>query len=194
MLDVTVVIPTIYSRSAMLEQAVQSVLEQELQAADVIIEHDIHRQGPAVVRNRALARVQTPWLAWLDDDDLLMPQHLRVLADVALSADADLVWPWFTVSGGGDPFPMHFGRQWDPEHPHQFPITYLVRTELVRRVGGFETVPDGPAHADGNRAGEDWRLQLAMSAAGGRFVHLPERTWIWRHHGGNTSGLPERVR
>jgi hypothetical protein len=23
--------------------------------------------------------------------------------------------------------------------------------------------------------------------------HVPQRTWIWRHWGGNASGLPEKV-
>ena len=49
--------------------------------------------------------------------------------------------------------------------------------------------------ADGShRAGEDSDLIKRMNAAGYRISHLPERTWRWHHHYGNTSGLPERRR
>jgi hypothetical protein len=27
---------------------------------------------------------------------------------------------------------------------------------------------------------------------GAKIVHLPEQTWIWRHHSGNTSGREDR--
>lgn len=195
----TVVVSAIPTRMQMLADALRSVTAQEHQPVAISVSIDHERSGAAVNRQRALDAVDTEWVAFLDDDDLLYPQHLRRLVETVHETGADLVFPWFDVLGGSDPFPMHFGRPYDIADPHQFPITYLARTELVQEAGGFVDVPDGPMHADGNRAGEDWALQLRIGALGARIVHLPERTWAWRHHGkgkpgvpGNTSGLPTR--
>ena len=158
-----------------------------------MVEEDTGREGPAVVRNRGVARVRTPWVAFLDDDDALLPHHLATLVSAATDTGADLVWPWFEVVGGHDPFPMHRGRQWDPADPHQIPITVLLRTGLFREVGGFRTIEDGAVDAAGHRMGEDFDLWVRLSAAGAVFHHVDEITWRWHHWGGNSSGLPERV-
>lgn len=191
----TLIIPTIKARQGknnLLSEALTSATEQTLPFEHIFIEHDVNREGPAVVRNRAAMQVETDWMAFLDDDDLLKPQHHEVLAGLADQSGADVCWPWFDVLGGTDPFPMFRGRQWDPDDPHQIPITVLVRTEAFHAVGGFQTVPDGPTDQHGNRAGEDWRLWLDLSAAGFKFAHTPTITWTWRHHGKNTSGLPSK--
>lgn len=191
---VTVVIPTIASRTRMLTEAHASVIRQTLPADAILVGVDTDRDGPAVVRNRLVEQVETEWVAFLDDDDLLHPDHLATLMTVARTSGADVVWPWFTVSGGTDPFPMHKGRQWNPDDPHQIPVTALVRTAAFRAVGGFKTMGEGPTDKYGNRCGEDWALWLALSAAGYRFHHVESVTWTWRHHAGNSSGLPSRVR
>ena len=192
MCDVTVVIPTIPPRAQMLTRALASVESQTHPAAAVIVEHDHTGEGPAVIRNRALGQVVTEWVAFLDDDDYLLPDHLAVLCQGQEQSGADVVWPWFRVQGGTDPFPMHRGRQWDPQDPHQIPITVLARTDAIRAVGGFQTIPDGPTDRLGNRAGEDWTLWLALSSAGYQFHHVNRITWVWCHGPQNTSGLPSR--
>ena len=192
--DITVVIPTIPGREDMLSRAVRSVERQDLPPYDVIVEPDTQREGPAGVRNRALDKVETQWVAFLDDDDEMHPEHLLTLARLQSDTGADVVWPWFTVQGGRDPFPMHRGRQWDPEDPHQIPITVMARHAAVMDVGGFRTMPVGPKDRLGNRCGEDWQMWLDLSAAGYLFAHTPEQTWTWHHGAHNTSGLPSRVR
>jgi hypothetical protein len=191
-LDITVVIPTIPPRARLLTRALESAAVQTLTPAAIIVEVDDTGTGAAATRNRALERVETEWVAFLDDDDELLPDHLLTLALAQRHTGADLLWPWFTVAGGSDPFPQHRGRQWDPADPHQFPINVLVRTELLEAVGGFTTIPDGARDQDGHRTGEDWHLWLALSAAGARFHHVDAQTWTWHHHAGNTSGLPSR--
>lgn len=196
MIDITVVIPALPSRiGTMLQDALFSVGQQLLQPEETIVEIDMRGLGPAVARNAAIDRVNTPWVAFLDDDDMLLPEHLRKLARAQEETGADVLWPWFYVRGGTDPFPHHFGKQWDPVSPHLFPITTLVRTSALRAVGGFQELgevadPNDPARTV---AGEDWDLWLRLSASGARFHHVPERTWVWRHHSRNTSGLPSRA-
>jgi glycosyltransferase involved in cell wall biosynthesis len=189
---ISVITATISGREKFLQEARNSVAAQTYPGrVEHLVERDHAGEGPSVCRNRAVARARGEWLSFLDDDDYFLPQHLEHLFNEAMEHGADVVWPWYRVEGGRDPFPAFRGRQWDPAVPHQFPITALVRTDLF---SGFDTVPDGAVDKHGQRAGEDWRLWLALSTAGAVFHHTPEITWVWRHHGRNTSGLPSRVR
>lgn len=174
----------------MLARALRSVMVQTHPVAAVAIAVDHRREGAASNRQRALDTVRTPWVAFLDDDDEWLPQHVEKLLRLAKEEDADYVWGWFNVIGGTDPFPGHFGKQWDPEDPHQTTITTLVRTELAQQVGFLKSYAG--ATPDGNRSGEDWSFTNGCSEAGAKMVHLPERTWNWHHTGHNTSGLPSR--
>src|ERR1700734_826097 len=78
---VTIVIPTIPPRASMLKRAVASVDAQTKILAGLIIEADPEHTGSAATRNRALARVETEWVLFLDDDDQLMPNALQVLTE-----------------------------------------------------------------------------------------------------------------
>lgn len=200
--SITVVTPTIAPRTAdrKLYRACESVENQTYQG-DVIHEIvvDEHRQGAGPTRQRGLDAVTTPWVAFLDDDDEFLPQHLETLMTAALENDADYVYSWFIVEGGSDPFPMHFGKPFDPQDPVQTTVTTLVKTDLAKAAGfvpPFEhkrpTVGGFIAPPDGNRGGEDWIFTLRCVDLGAHILHVPERTWRWYHHGQNTSGLPDR--
>jgi glycosyltransferase involved in cell wall biosynthesis len=187
---VTVVIPVHPPRFfTTLDRALRSVWEQLYVPQAVVVEVDRAHAGAAATRNLGLEKVDTEFVAFLDSDDQLRPGHLAGLYDMAREAGADLVYPWFDVANGWDPFPDRFGQPFDPEilkTRNTIPVTVLARTELVRDVGGFQ--PKGPPE----NPCEDWGCWEAMLAAGARFVHLPERTWIWHWHrsaaDGNTSG------
>lgn len=159
---------------------------------------DTERLGAAANRDLAVGEADTEWLAFLDDDDELLPQHLEHLLKCAKETDADLVFPWFTVVGGTDPFPQWEGLAWDNDAPRQVPITFLVKTAAYREAGGFSFEwdvsqgTDPGVDSDGNRAGEDYRFALRLVAAGKKIAHLNERTWRWYHNSGNTMGLPSR--
>lgn len=196
-LPITVVIPTIPPRSDLLAQAVDSVRMQTQLPTAVIIEQDLHHEGAGVTRTRALQRVTTPWVAFLDDDDLFMPQHLERLWEHKACTDCDYAYSWFeTLPAGGDPFPpTHFTEPWDPAAPRQTTVTTLVRRQLAQEVG---FLGDPRETNDGMRAGEDWWFTLECNRLG-VISHLAEKTWYWRHWGfgqrgvpGNTSGLGSR--
>ena len=111
--DITVCIPTIPPRAGFLTRALTSVLDQTLGATQIIVTSDVHREGPAALRNRMLQQVRTKYVAFLDDDDEMLPKHLELLRGCAELTGADLVYPWFTVLQGGvdtgvDPL-MRFG-------------------------------------------------------------------------------------
>lgn len=186
---VSAVIPAHPARvgNGMLTRAVQSVLDQTRPVAQISIAVDQTQSGSAITRNSALYNTHTEWVAFLDSDDIWYPGHLETL--LAHSDEADLVYPWFDHPGWDDPYPGRFGAVFAGpllRRQNYIPTTVLARAELVKQVGGFLSRPRpgdiGPC--------DEYGLWLRMLDAGGRFVHVPERTWVWHAHGGNTSGSP----
>jgi glycosyltransferase involved in cell wall biosynthesis len=188
---VTAVIPTIQPRfgPGMLNRALRSVMTQSRPVDAVSIAADIQHKGAAATRNRALAGVTTRWSAFLDDDDEWLPAHVAALLDVAEQTGADMVYPWFEVPEGWDPFPQYEGQPFQPEwldKQNMIPVTVLARTDLIQDVGGFR--PQGPP----DNPCDDWGAWLALRGAGAKIVHLNRRTWLWHWHGSNTSGRGDR--
>ena len=183
---VTVVTPFHEQRRAngMLERAAASVRAQTVPVEHILAE-DIHHMGAAITRAHGLALVDTEWTAFLDSDDEMDPDHIEQLLACAADTGADYVYPWFRVVGGSDPFPMFFGKPFDPSAPNSTTITILVRTELAKTVN-FARDPAVQV------SGEDFQFTLGCIAAGAKIVHLPRRSWTWHHTGFNTSGLPDR--
>jgi len=197
-LDITVCIPAHPARVAngMLDRAVASVKQQLLPAADISIVIDEDGDGAAITRQRALDAVKTEWTAFLDSDDWLYPEHLKILAAGAKIFSADYVFSYYMVHfPDGKPWPQndplgHFGKQFDPLRPHQTTIVHLVRTELAKAVG-FREPPPG-AMINGEHYGEDFQYTVECAQAGAKFYHVPRRSWAWTHHRGNSSGQPGR--
>lgn len=187
-MNITVAIPTIPPRvgnGRLLNHALYSVKQQTLRpSGGVSCALDVDKAGAAVTRQRALDGVRTEWVAFLDDDDYWYPHHLETLHGLALEYDASYVYSWFD---GNDPFPMHRGRQMDPNDPHHTTMTVLVRTELAKEAG-FRNHPD----ENNVWPGEDWNFTLRCIELGATFAGTPEVTWHYRLHHGNTSGLPTR--
>jgi len=209
-LTVAVVIPTIPGREALLDRALTSVRAQRRRADQIVVERDSERTGAWSARNRALERVTTDVIAWLDDDDTLKPNHLMACMRVLEQSPSrpDLVYPVPKMVGGTDPtavthqgrFPVSpWGLRFTPEHAAHLrvrgsfiPMTHLVRTECVRRIGGFR-----PGYAvDGRYRGEDedYLIRLLddsatrLRAPQDAFEHLPEATWYWHVHHAHTAG------
>lgn len=190
---VTVAIPSIPPRRhSTFHRAIGSVVEQTHQVAAISVAVDHIHAGAAYTRNKALEAVQTQWTAFLDDDDQLMPDHVERLMAHAEETGADMVYPWFTVVNGFDPFPDREGQPFDPvllETRNTIPVTALVRTELIRDVGGFVNLSDSTE--TGASPCEDWNAWRKLVAAGARIEHLNRRTWRW-YWGQNTSGRGDR--
>lgn len=188
---VTAVIPSIPTRRLLLTRAVASVMNQTraVDAVSISIDHD--HLGSARNRTRALSGVGTRWTALLDDDDEWGPDHIAALWKHAQETQADLVYPWFTVPEGWDPWPEREGQPFDESllrTVNYIPITVLVRTDLLWDAGGF-TVKD-PSNPDS--LCDDWGTWERLLAVGARFEHLNRRTWLWHWHSGNTSGRPDK--
>jgi len=111
--EVTVIIPT-HNRRVLLKRTLHSVLAQrdvdlvvvvvddggsdatgaavaELGDSRVSVVRHGRSRGVAAARNTGIEQAMTPWLAFLDDDDLWAPLKLRAQLD-ALSADPGTGW------------------------------------------------------------------------------------------------------
>jgi glycosyltransferase involved in cell wall biosynthesis len=202
---VTVVMPTIDGRDELRQRALDSVYRQTAQPAEVVIVFDVDRRGAYHARNEALESVQTTWIAWLDDDDRLLDNHLEVLLGAADASEADLVYSYAEFIGGRDPLAtddgtgrwvLPFGIPFGPAqeahlrtHGNFIPVTHLVRAEAVRAVGGMPR----PFSWEFGRE-EDYGLLIRLLDAGYRFHHVAEKTWEYHIHGGNTGGQPDTAR
>ena len=181
--EVTVVVPT-RDRPALLADALTSVGAQEWRAARTIVVDDgsadplrppsgaavelLRRPQPggvAAARNRGLERVETEWVAFLDDDDLWAPAKLARQLEVAAAAHADFVWCAVVVVDARRR-PVGLVPAADPgsllsrlvrTNAIGSPSSVLARTELVRAVGGFDEELGLLA---------DWDLWLRLAGAG----------------------------
>jgi hypothetical protein len=131
MSDLTVVTATKPGREALLAECAASVADAGLTH---LVGVDKHLEGPAGVRNLLAELVSTPWVVFLDDDDLLYPHYERT---VAPHFDySDMVYTGWDLEGAEDPQPMAldpFLLSWR----NTIPVTACVRTEVFRAVGGF---------------------------------------------------------
>lgn len=199
---IAVITPSIPTRAQMLKRAQLSIDMQTLPAWEVHVAMDLDRVGAAVNRQRALDMVSSDcdWVAPLDDDDEMKPFHLEDLYEHAMETGADYVYSWFEVVGSNgisfgdyDPVfpPTHFTNPFDPENPVETTITILIKRELLESVG-YVQLHRPEAYAAGASTGEDRNLTLRCIEAGANIQHLVRRTWLWHHHGNNTSGRPDR--
>jgi glycosyltransferase involved in cell wall biosynthesis len=195
-LTVAVVIPTIPGRETLLRRALDSVHAQTRKVDQVVVERDSLRTGAAASRNRAMQRVTTDVIAWLDDDDELLEGHLAACMRVLeQSPGVDLVYPAPRMADNGQdptavthqgrlvlPWGIRFGAEQEAHLRRQgsfIPMTHLVRTEIVKRVDGF---PEGFTLPDGRYRGEDEAYLIRLLDAGAKFEHLDRKTWRWHAH------------
>lgn len=184
---VTVVIPTVPLRWRLLPCALESVGRQEQYPDAVIIEYDLAHEGPSVVRNRALEKVTTIWVAFLDDDDEWRPAHLRLALTALAERDADVSYSNYVVGSetiGAGAFSLERLRTGN----FLAASAIVARTESMRKVGGFPVGDDVPTMGPNQNPCEDWGLALRLADAGCRFTWVDEITMSYNLHGMNYAG------
>lgn len=181
---VTVIMPTIPPRQSQRALALHSIGTQTRVPEAVLIMEDREKEGSAAMRNRALERVQTEWVTFLDDDDVLYPQHVSTLMAAQHDTGADVLYGWYDVVGGTDPRPDREGKPFDADELRRG--SYITVPSLVRTSLAWEA---GFRYVDGL---DDWGFYLGLLDLGAMFHHVPERLFQWNHWSGNTSGNPER--
>ncbi len=212
---VSIIIPT-YNRSALLCEAIQSVLAQTCRDFEVIVVDDgstddtrqvvagfgppvryvyQDNRGRSAARNRGLREARGRYLLFLDSDDLLLPSSLEML-----SACFD------AHRGAGA---VHSGCQYcdaNAKPVHQVPTEgqpsapFLDRLALANVVGAIHSVLVRREWLD--RVDEhlviceDQDLWLRLAAMGCEFHRIDDVTCLYRLHAENTlaTGLPRDSR
>jgi glycosyltransferase involved in cell wall biosynthesis len=208
---VSVVIPT-YNRAELLRAALDSVQAQTAPVAEVVVVDDgstdptaavvaefvdrglpirylaePHRNRRGPLRNTGFAATTSPWVAFLDSDDLWQPERLaRQLAALAEAPAAGFAFcnvQRFDESGllgvpCLDPAADYNGAILGHilEAPRAVSSTLLVRRDAFAAVGGFADL----------RMNEDHELTLRLAA---RYAasYVPDVLVLMREHGGRTS-------
>lgn len=168
--SIAIITPSRPDRGEMLAELVECVRNQTLQPSSHLIGVDHDQLGPAVVRNKLIYQTSAEWLAFVDDDDLIDPDHLERL--YTHSGGCDVVIPYCRFDG--PPLPLRYhNRPYDRRVLRKhgiFPITVLARREAVVLAGGFPT----------DARYEDWVLWNTMADMGYRFQTIPYITWSYR--------------
>jgi glycosyltransferase involved in cell wall biosynthesis len=184
------VIVTVYNRFELTKRAVESVLAQTLPVSEILLMDDgsfdgtsemlpaymagnpawrdrVHyshqeNQGPGAARNNGIAKAKGEWLAFIDNDDLWLPQKLewqfRALNQFKDQCGACISDAWFM----NNPYmKMTLFQLAGKQHSETIgiipdPLKYMLetnsvvgvhpvwlqnlvtRTDLARRVGGFD--------------------------------------------------------
>lgn len=197
--DVAVVIPC-YNLGGFLEEAVRSVIGQTRPAAEIVVVDDgsdepvtldalalvgawtagrgrverVPHGGVARARDHGCRATASPYLLWLDADDLLDPSFLEKTA-ARLDQDPDLDF----AATGTEMFGEASGS-WIPPQPDDlvrhlaegsYCITSLFRRRLWQRIGGCD--PD-------LEAAEDWDFWLRALERGHRGSVVPEPLFRYR--------------
>lgn len=179
-----------YNAEKTLGAAVESALAQAVRPAQVIVVDDGSQdgtasvaasfpevllvqqdnQGPSAARNTGIGRASQPWVAFLDADDVWLPDKLarQLAASARHPAAVLLAGDWVRTSDGlgaaesttdvaaaGDERVMGYR---DVLVLNRFQTsTVLVRTEVLRTCGGFDPALDGA---------EDWDMWLRCAKLG----------------------------
>ncbi len=127
--------------------------------------------------NAALEIARGEFIALLDHDDLLAPSALFEVAKILNSdnsvdfiySDRDLI-----TEDGKLRYEPFFKPGWSPEillSANYLVHLAVIRTELARAIGGFDTSTDGA---------QDWDFFLRLTERTHRIVHIPKILYHWR--------------
>jgi len=189
---ISIVTPSL-NQAAYLERTIRSVLDQDYSALEYIVAHDGSSGGSAAILeryrsalhacesapdrgranalNRAFARSSGEIMAWLDSDDLLLPNALHTVGSFFASRpEVDVVYGDRLVIDEHD---LEVGRWVLPPHDDEalswadfIPQESLFwRRRIWERVGG--AVDESLAFA------LDWDLLLRFRTEGARFARIP---------------------
>ncbi|WP_207208148.1 glycosyltransferase family 2 protein [Nocardioides glacieisoli] len=164
--------------------AVPTVIAQYAQqdARIQLIERDTNGHIVAA-SNDGVAAATGEFIALLDHDDLLVPEALsRVAGAIDRHDDVDYVYTdEDKVGEDGATYGAFRKPDWSPERLRgQMYTSHLsvLRTSLVREVGGFREGFDGS---------QDHDLVLRVTERARRVVHVPEVLYHWRAVEGSTA-------
>ncbi|MBD2344224.1 glycosyltransferase family 2 protein [Anabaena subtropica] len=204
----SIIIPT-HNRPHLVTHAVQSALEQTMEDLEVIVVDDASTQpidlpshprlrlirllqshGGAGARNVGLEAALGRWVAFLDDDDRLLPRmaevSLEALSQTSLPAPVAVISGLEEVNAQGKvlgqrlppplrPRGVHFFlEEIEPDQSYNTKQTLVVEREVLQKIGGWDKEMRSRVHSE-----LFLRLNPACSIIG-----LPIITYQLYNHGG----------
>lgn len=106
-----------------------------LERLEVEVLRSDDNRGPGAARNRALERIETPWVAFLDGDVVPRSDWVRRMGALIDRTDADVV-EGIAIMGGGEVNPFTHSTETAPPDRHGAG-NVAFKTDLLREVGGF---------------------------------------------------------
>ena len=209
-MSISVVIPA-YNAEHFLAQTLESVLAQTLAADEILVVDDGSTDatasiaegfGPqvtvfrrpnskaAAARNFGVEQATSDWVAFLDADDIWLPDKLqRQMQELRSDPGADLCYTSMTtlVHDGdhmrvGDlmmaPPPEEI-RHWLSRRCAILPSSVVVRRSTLQKAGGFD--------CSLRHGCEDYDLWFRLCNMGTRFCACNESLVYYRMHGNNTA-------
>lgn len=164
-----------------------------------VLEHDDPPQGLAASRNLGIREARADAVAFLDDDDFWVPEHVKRLSD-ALDRDADVdvaysdARIWLVSSSGAEEAEAQretlvIAQPFDPAVFRR--DSFIPPSAMAARRSAFEV--HGLFDTELPYS-EDWEWLLRVLRGGGKIVRAPAVTATIRIHPGGLSQLtPERA-
>lgn len=151
--------------------------------------HLVHVCGGTAFQSdrwHAAANADSEYVAWVDDDDMVLPGALQACMDALDATGKGLA---FTSEDQID----HTGRRIRlPQrryHTHDVAMSPRAVHHLAMvRVSALH--PDTLAHAERIGIGIDWLMRAGAALKHGA-VQVPMAGYLWRHHGGQESSRKE---
>ena len=209
-MSISVIIPA-YNAERYIAETLESVLAQTLPADEILVVDDgstdatagiaesyaprvtVFRRPngkAAAARNFALKHAKSEWVAFLDADDLWLPEKLaRQMGELHSNPDSDLCYTSMTTlikDGHGTregelmaaPPPEQI-RHWLSRRCAFLPSSVIVRRTALNEAGGFD--------ASLRHGSEDYDLWFRLCNMGMRFCACKDSLVRYRIHGSNTA-------
>ena len=203
---VSVIIP-VYNGARYLREALESVFAQTYRPIEVIVVDDgsiddsgviaqsfpevhyIHQatQGVAAARNNGIEAARGEYFAFLDQDDLWIPEKLKVQIDYLLShpnLGYTLTQQKYFLDPGGTLPPWFRKELFDSVHTGWVLGTLVVRGTIFEQVGNFATGYSAANDSDWFFRAKAARIPMAV---------VPELLLHKRIHDANDSGRAKDI-
>jgi len=206
------VVITTHDRPVMLQRAVDSVLDQTFQDFEIVIVDDYSNKPlslsiPKENKNR-ITIIRMPWntgfhtrpknvgimcskakvIAYLDDDNRFLPNHLEVLYKVLNKENADVVYGdrIYKSTVPNEKRAMNKpGKDFDAELLKKG--NYIDTSDIMHTMSSLIDVGYWDIRWERK---PDWALMLAFSKVGKRIIHVPEVITEYHWHNANLSATP----
>ena len=201
--EISVIITTYNREGGLLQRAIDSVLTQTFKNFELIIVDDHSKQPPAFTlpdgENRVIA-IRMPWntgyqvrpknvgimcsngkyIAYLDDDNVFMPDHLEVLHKAITETQADVVYGdriYKSTIPDEKRFMGKMSFDYDLKRINQsnyIDTSDIMHTiQVINDIGYWDIFWERKA---------DWLLMTRFGKAGKKIVHVPKIiTEYWWH-------------